>query len=273
LKEVYQLLINGLNYFDTFTLIAGPCQLETKQHALDMAGTLKEICDSLDIRLIYKTSYDKANRTSLNSKRGSGMELAKDVFHAIVNTYNVPVLCDVHSVCQVWEMAAYIDVIQIPAFLCRQTDLLVAAAQTGRVVNVKKGQFLSPWDVTHILHKLEANGSERNLITERGTTFGYNNLVVDMRSIPIMKKQGAKVIFDATHSVQRPGGLGGTSGGDRQYVQTLATAAVAIGVDGLFMETHEDPDNAPSDGPNMIPLADMKSLLERLLEFDRIARK
>lgn len=255
-----------------FSLIAGPCQMESREHAFDMAGALKEICGKLGIGLIYKTSYDKANRTSLSGKRGVGLEAAMAVFADIKSELDLPVLTDVHEPGQCAEVGAVVDVLQIPAFLCRQTDLLIAAANTGRVVNVKKGQFLAPWDMQNVLDKLTGSGNHNVLLTERGASFGYNTLVVDMRSLPTMAAMGAPVIFDATHSVQQPGGQGGSTGGQREFVEPLAKAALATGIAGLFIESHQDPDNAPSDGPNMIPLDQMESLLTRLMAIDKAAK-
>jgi len=253
-------------------LIAGPCQMETREHAFDMAGALKEMTDELGIGLVYKSSFDKANRTSLSGKRGAGLEAALPIFADLRKEFDVPILTDVHTEEQCRIVAEVVDVLQIPAFLCRQTDLLIAAAETGKVVNVKKGQFLAPWDMENVISKVTASGNPNVMATERGTSFGYNTLVSDMRGLPQMAAMGAPVIFDATHSVAQPGGLGGSSGGQRQFVETLARAAVAVGVAGVFMETHQDPDNAPSDGPNMVPLNEMKGLLERLMAFDRIAK-
>ncbi|MGC6484879.1 MAG: 3-deoxy-8-phosphooctulonate synthase [Candidatus Puniceispirillales bacterium] len=253
-------------------LIAGPCAIESEAHALDMAGALKEITTRLGIGFIYKSSFDKANRTSLSSSRGSGLEAGLKVFEAVKKAMGCPVLTDVHLPDQCAEVAAVVDVLQIPAFLCRQTDLLVAAAETGRVVNVKKGQFLAPWDMAHVVAKVADSGNPNILLTERGTSFGYNTLVSDMRALPQLAATGYPVIFDATHSVQQPGGLGGASGGQREFVPVLARAAVSVGVAGVFVETHQDPDNAPSDGPNMVPLAEMEALLERLIRFDRLAK-
>ena len=256
-----------------FTLIAGPCAMESKQHALDMSGGLKEICDELGIPFIYKSSFDKANRTSLNAKRGVGLEASLEVFQAVKDTHGVPVLTDVHERDHCAAVASVVDVLQIPAFLCRQTDLLVAAAETGCVVNVKKGQFLAPWDMRNVVTKLVESGNDKVLVTERGASFGYNTLVTDFRSLPIMAEDtGMPIVFDATHSVQQPGGRGGSSGGQREFVPVLASAAVAVGVAALFMESHQDPDSAPSDGPNMVPLHEMKSLLERLMAFDQVAK-
>ncbi len=254
------------------TLIAGPCQMESRDHAFDMAGRLKEICGRAGIGLVYKTSFDKANRTSLAGKRGVGLADALPVFAALRAELGLPVLTDVHEPGQCAEVAEVVDVLQIPAYLCRQTDLLVAAAKTGRVVNVKKGQFLAPWDMANVLAKIVDSGNADVLLTERGASFGYNTLVSDMRALPVMAATGAPVIFDATHSVQQPGGQGTSSGGERQFVPVLARAAVAVGVAGLFIETHQDPDNAPSDGPTMLPLAEMEPLLERLTAFDRLAK-
>lgn len=254
------------------SLIAGPCQMESREHAFMIAGVLKELCDKLGIGLVYKSSFDKANRTSLSGKRGIGLEKALEVFADLKKEYGFPVLTDIHTEEQCALVAKTVDVLQIPAFLSRQTDLLVAAAKTGRVVNVKKGQFLAPWDMKNVLAKLNDSGNPNIMLCERGASFGYNTLVSDMRSLPIMAAMGAPVVFDATHSVQQPGGQGGSTGGDRRFVETLARAAVAVGIAGLFVETHEDPDNAPSDGPNMVYLKDMPRLLEKLLAFDAIAK-
>lgn len=254
-------------------LIAGPCQMESREHAFDMAGRLKEITDRLGIGLIYKSSFDKANRTSLKAQRGIGLEKALEVFADLKQEFGFPVLTDIHTEEQCALVGQVVDVLQIPAFLCRQTDLLIAAAKTGRVINVKKGQFLAPWDMKNVLAKITENGNPNVLATERGVSFGYNTLVSDMRSLPIMAGFGAPVIFDATHSVQQPGGQGSSSGGQREFVETLARAAVAVGVAGVFIETHEDPDNAPSDGPNMVPIDKMAGLLEKLMAFDRIAKE
>jgi 2-dehydro-3-deoxyphosphooctonate aldolase (KDO 8-P synthase) len=253
-------------------LIAGPCQLESRQHAFDIAGHLKEITAALGIGLVYKTSYDKANRTSLGGRRGAGLDAALPIFADLRRDLGVPVLTDVHTEEQCAIVGEVVDILQIPAFLSRQTDLLIAAARTGKVVNVKKGQFLAPWDMKNVVAKVTASGNPNVLVTERGASFGYNTLVSDMRSLPIMAEIGAPVIFDATHSVQQPGGQGGSSGGERRFVETLARAAVAVGVAGVFIETHEDPDNAPSDGPNMVAIDDMPRLIETLLAFDRIAK-
>ncbi|EHK54953.1 3-deoxy-8-phosphooctulonate synthase [Allomesorhizobium alhagi] len=255
------------------TLIAGPCQLESRDHAFDMAGALKEMAARLGIGLVYKTSYDKANRTSLSATRGAGLDAALPVFDDLRKEFSLPVLTDVHSEEQCRIVAPHVDILQIPAFLSRQTDLLVAAAQTGKVINVKKGQFLAPWDMKNVVGKITGSGNPNVLVTERGASFGYNTLVSDMRALPIMADIGAPVIFDATHSVQQPGGQGGSSGGERRFVETLARAAVAVGVAGVFIETHQDPDNSTSsDGPNMVPLKDLPALVERLMAFDRIAK-
>ncbi|KEC75537.1 UNVERIFIED_ORG: 2-dehydro-3-deoxyphosphooctonate aldolase (KDO 8-P synthase) [Rhizobium esperanzae] len=254
------------------SLIAGPCQMESRDHAFMVAGMLKELCAKLGIGLVYKSSFDKANRTSLSAERGIGLEKGMEVFADLKKEFGFPVLTDVHTAEQCAEVAEVIDVLQIPAFLCRQTDLLIAAAKTGRVVNVKKGQFLAPWDMKNVLKKLNASGNPNVLLCERGASFGYNTLVSDMRSLPIMAAMGAPVIFDATHSVAQPGGQGESSGGQREFVETLARAAVATGIAGVFLETHQDPDNAPSDGPNMVYLNDMPRLLEKLLAFDAVAK-
>ena len=254
------------------TLIAGPCAMESREHAFHMAGALKEICGRLEIGFVYKSSYDKANRTSLSSQRGIGLEKAMGVFQDIKSELGVPVLSDVHEREQCAEAGEVLDILQIPAFLCRQTDLLLAAAATGKVVNVKKGQFLAPWDMKNVVDKLTGSGCQDVMLTERGASFGYNTLVSDMRALPQMANMGCPVIFDATHSVQQPGGQGGTSGGQREFVPVLASAAVAVGVAGVFIETHQEPDKAPSDGPNMVPLAEMEALLTRLMAFDQVAK-
>jgi len=253
-------------------LIAGPCALESRAHAFEMAGALKEITARLKIGFVYKTSFDKANRTSAQSARGIGLDKALAIFADLRGTLGVPVLTDVHEPDQCARVAAAVDVLQIPAFLCRQTDLLVAAAKTGRVVNVKKGQFLAPWDMANVVEKITGAGNPNVLVTERGASFGYNALVSDMRALPQLAEKGAPVIFDATHSVQQPGGQGTSSGGERKFVPVLARAAVAVGVAGIFIETHQDPDRAPSDGPTMIPLKDMEPLLKRLMEFDAVSK-
>ena len=254
-------------------LIAGPCAIESEAHALEMAGKLKEICAKLKIGFIYKSSFDKANRTALKGKRGVGLEEGLSVLASVKSKLEVPVLTDIHLPEQCREVAEVADILQIPAFLCRQTDLLVAAAKTNRIVNIKKGQFLAPWDMEQVIKKVTESGNKSVLVTERGTSFGYNTLISDMRALPQLAELGFPVIFDATHSVQQPGGLGHASGGQRQFVATLARAAVAIGVAGIFIETHENPDSAPSDGANMLPLAEMPALLEELLALDLLAKK
>jgi 2-dehydro-3-deoxyphosphooctonate aldolase (KDO 8-P synthase) len=255
------------------SLIAGPCALESRAHALEMASALKEIAARLKIGLVYKTSFDKANRTSAKSARGIGLNEALPIFADIRDTLGIAVLTDVHEIEQCARVAEAVDVLQIPAFLCRQTDLLIAAAKTGKTVNVKKGQFLAPWDMKNVVAKLTAAGNRNVLVTERGASFGYNTLISDMRALPILARDtGAPVIFDATHSVQQPGGQGTSSGGEREFVPVLARAAVAVGVAGVFIETHQDPDKALSDGPNMVPLKEMEGLLRRLMEFDRLAK-
>jgi len=254
-------------------VFAGPCQMESREHALEMAAALKEICARLGIGLVYKSSFDKANRTSLSGKRGLGLDKALDVFAEIRQSLGLPIVTDVHEAGQCTIVGEVVDVLQIPAFLCRQTDLLVAAAQTGRVIKIKKGQFLAPWDMKNVVAKVTDSGNANVLVTERGASFGYNTLVSDMRALPIMAEIGAPVIFDATHSVQQPGGQGTSSGGDRRFVPVLARAAVAVGIAGLFIETHQDPDRAPSDGPNMVPLKDFEGLLSRLQELDDVAKK
>src|SRR5437868_11520602 len=255
-------------------LIAGPCALESRGHALEMASALKEIAAKAGIGLVYKTSFDKANRTSVISQRGIGLEAALPIFAEIREQLGVPILTDVHEICQCKPVSEAADVLQIPAFLCRQTDLLAAAAATGRVVNVKKGQFLAPWDMAHVVAKITAAGNPNVLVTERGASFGYNTLVSDIRALPILARTtGAPVIFDATHSVQQPGGKGTASGGEREFVSVLARAAVAVGVAGVFIETHPDPDHAPSDGPNMVPLREFEALVQTLMAFDALAKK
>jgi 2-dehydro-3-deoxyphosphooctonate aldolase (KDO 8-P synthase) len=254
------------------SIIAGPCQLESRAHALEVAGALKEIAVRLGIGLVFKTSFDKANRTSGTAARGVGLDQALPVFAEIRSALGLPVLTDVHEAEQCAEAAQAVDVLQIPAFLCRQTDLLLAAAATGKVVNVKKGQFLAPWDMANVVGKITGGGNPNVLVTERGASFGYNTLVSDMRALPIMAQTGAPVIFDATHSVQQPGGQGTSSGGQREFVPVLARAAVAVGVAGVFIETHPDPDHAPSDGPNMVPLREFEALVKRLMAFDALAK-
>ncbi len=256
-----------------FALIAGPCAIESRAHALETADALRAIAGRVGVDLVYKSSFDKANRTSLDSPRGIGMAEGLDILADVAATYGLPVTTDVHSEDQCAPVAEAVALLQIPAFLCRQTDLLLAAAATGRAVNVKKGQFLAPWDMANVANKLAAGGAAGVLLTERGASFGYNTLVSDMRSLPIMARSGAPVVFDATHSVQQPGGLGGTSGGQREFVPTLARAAVAVGVAGLFIETHQDPDAAPSDGPNMVPLSELEALLRTLVALDGIAKQ
>lgn len=253
-------------------VFAGPCQLESRDHAFEMAIALKEMCSRLGLGLIYKSSFDKANRTSLSGKRGLGLEKGLQVFADIKGQLGLPIVTDIHDAGQCAVVGEVVDVLQIPAFLCRQTDLLVAATKTGRVIKIKKGQFLAPWDMKNVIAKVTESGNPNVLLTERGASFGYNTLVSDMRSLPIMAETGAPVIFDATHSVQQPGGQGTSSGGDRRFVPVLARAAVAVGVAGLFIETHQDPDNAPSDGPNMMPLDKLEALLSQLQEFDKIAK-
>ncbi len=255
-----------------FTLIAGPCQLETESHAIKISSQLKSITQDLGINFIYKTSFDKANRTSLKGKRGIGLEKSLPIFDKIRKEVGVPVLTDVHTAEQCSILAEHVDVLQIPAFLCRQTDILIAAAKTGKIINVKKGQFLAPWDMINVIKKIEDTGNKNILITERGASFGYNTLISDMRSLPIMSKFGFPVVFDATHSVQQPGGKGEKSGGQREFVPHLSRAAIAVGIGAIFIETHDDPDNAPSDGPNMVPLEDLKSLLKKLTEIDNLVK-
>jgi len=256
-----------------FTLIAGPCQLENEKHALDVANQLKQITQKLGIGLIYKTSFDKANRTSLTGKRGAGLDLSLPVFNKIRKELKIPVLTDIHNVEQCSIVSEHVDVLQIPAFLCRQTDLLIAAAKTNKIINVKKGQFLAPWDIVNVTKKISDSGNENILITERGASFGYNTLVSDMRSIPIMAKNGYPIVFDGTHSVQQPGGLGEKSGGQREFVEYLSRAATAVGIAAIFLETHQDPDNAPSDGPNMVPLNKLESLISKIVEIDNLVKK
>ena len=253
-------------------VLAGPCQMESRAHALEMATALKEIASRLGLGLVCKSSFDKANRTSLSGKRGIGLAAALDVFAEIRASLGLPVVTDIHEPAQCPTVAEVVDVLQIPAFMCRQTDLLIAAAKTGRVVKIKKGQFLAPWDMKNVVAKITGSGNPNVLVTERGASFGYNTLVVDMRSLPIMAETGAPVIFDATHSVQQPGGQGTSSGGDRRYVPVLARAAVAVGVAGLFIETHQDPDHAPSDGPNMVPLKQFEPLMRELMALDAVAK-
>ena len=255
------------------TLIAGPCQLESEQHAIEMVRKIKKITSKLKINFIYKTSFDKANRTSLKSKRGIGLEKSLKIFQKIKKKFNVPILTDVHTVEQCKIISNFVDIIQIPAFLCRQTDLLIAAAKTNKIINIKKGQFLAPWDMINVTKKISDNGNKNILVTERGASFGYNTLVSDMRSLVIMSKNGYPVVFDATHSVQEPGGKGDKSGGQREYIEHLSKAAAAVGVGALFIETHQDPDNAPSDGPNMLPINKLEVLLKKIIQIDKIVKK
>ncbi len=266
---------NGIKIsnINKLVLISGPCQLETEQHAMDMAGKIKEIAAKFNIGFIYKTSFDKANRTSLKGKRGAGLDSSLPIFDKIKKDLKIPVLTDVHNIEQCSIVSKHIDVLQIPAFLCRQTDLLIAAAKTNKIINVKKGQFLAPWDMVNVTKKISDSGNENILVTERGASFGYNTLVSDMRSIPIMSKNGYPVIFDGTHSVQQPGGLGEKSGGQREFVEYLSRAAAAVGIAGIFLETHQDPDNAPSDGPNMVPLNKLESLISQIVEIDSLVKK
>ena len=255
-----------------FTLIAGPCQIESREHATEMADAISAICRELGIGLIYKSSFDKANRSSVNAARGVGMDAGLEILASIRERFGVPVLTDVHTAEQCAPAAQAVDVLQIPAFLCRQTDLLLAAGETGRAINVKKGQFLAPWDMANVAAKIASTGNKRIMLCDRGTSFGYNTLVSDMRGLPIMAQTGYPVVFDATHSVQQPGGLGASTGGQREFVEPLARAALSIGVAAVFIETHQDPDHAPSDGPTMVPLHEMRSLLTRLKAFDSLAK-
>jgi 2-dehydro-3-deoxyphosphooctonate aldolase (KDO 8-P synthase) len=270
-----KILVQSIEISNTnpFVLIAGPCVLESRDHAMMMAENLTTLCNALGIPLIYKTSFDKANRTSIAGARGLGLEASLKIFEELRNTFNVPITTDVHSPEQCAAVANFVDVLQIPAFLCRQTDLLEAAAKTGKVINIKKGQFLAPWDMQNVVKKMESFGNSNIMLCERGASFGYNTLVSDMRSLSIMAQTGYPVIFDATHSVQQPGGQGASTGGKREFAPILARAAVAVGVAGVFLETHQDPDNAPSDGPNMIRLSDMKKVLSELKAFDSIAKE
>ncbi len=254
-------------------LIAGPCQLESESHAMEMAGKIKEIALRYNIGFIYKTSFDKANRTSIKGKRGAGLEKSLPIFDKIKKDLNIPILTDIHNEYQCSAVAPHADVLQIPAFLCRQTDLLIAAAKTNKIINVKKGQFLAPWDMVNVTKKISESGNDNILVTERGASFGYNTLVSDMRSIPIMAKNGYPIVFDATHSVQQPGGLGEKSGGQREFVEYLSRAATAVGVAAIFLETHQDPDNAPSDGPNMVPLNKLDELINKIVEIDKLIKK
>ncbi len=258
---------------EKIVIIAGPCQLETEQHAIDMASKIKEITSKFNLGFIYKTSFDKANRTSLKGKRGAGLEFSLPVFDKIKKELDIPILTDIHTEEQCTIVSNHVDILQIPAFLCRQTNLLVAAAKTNKIINIKKGQFLAPWDMVNVTKKISGSGNEKILVTERGASFGYNTLVSDMRSIPIMAKNGYPIVFDATHSVQQPGGLGEKSGGQREFVEYLARAAVAVGVAAIFIETHQDPDKAPSDGPNMIPLNQLENLIKQIVEIDNLIKK
>ncbi|WP_419255332.1 3-deoxy-8-phosphooctulonate synthase [Caulobacter sp. ErkDOM-YI] len=258
---------------EKLSIIAGPCQMESRQHALETAHALREMADRLGVGLIYKTSYDKANRTSANAQRGIGLHDSLAIFQEIREVTGLPTLTDVHEISHCAPVAEAVDVIQIPAFLCRQTDLLLAAAATGRAINIKKGQFLAPWDMKNVIAKVTGAGNPNVMACERGVSFGYNTLVSDMRSLPIMKEIGCPVVFDATHSVQQPGGLGGSSGGQREFVPVLARAAVSIGVACVFMETHPDPDNAPSDGPNMVPMSQFEALIANLLDYDALTKR
>ena len=255
-----------------FFLISGPCQLESRDHAIFIAEKIKKICEKLKIKLVFKTSFDKANRTSLDSKRGIGIDKSIKIFEEIKKKFDLPVLTDVHTIEQCNQIKNVVDIIQIPAFLCRQTDLLVAAAKTNLIINVKKGQFLAPWDMKNVIKKISASGNDKILVTERGVSFGYNTLISDMRSLSIMKKENYPVIFDATHSVQRPGGEGDASGGEREFIYDLSKAAISNGISGLFIEVHEDPDNAPSDGPNMIKLSDLEKFLANIKKIDDLVK-
>ena len=254
------------------TLIAGPCQLENEDHAMQIASQIKNITDKLKINFIYKTSFDKANRTSLKGKRGLGIEKSLLVFEKIKKKLNIPILTDVHNVEQCADVSSYVDIIQIPAFLCRQTDLLIAAAKTKKIINIKKGQFLAPWDMENVIKKVSNSGNDNILVTERGASFGYNTLVSDMRSLPILTKYGYPVVFDVTHSLQQPGGKGDRSDGEREFISHLARAATAVGIAAIFIETHQDPDNAPSDGPNMLPLKKLENLLKKLIKIDKLIK-
>ena len=253
-------------------LIAGPCSIESKEHAINHAGMIKDICKKLSINFVYKSSFDKANRTSTESSRGVGLEKGLSILSDVKKSFNLPILTDVHETHQCKDVAEIVDILQIPAFLCRQTDLLTAASETKKVINVKKGQFLAPWDMVNVTKKIEESGNKNILVTERGASFGYNTLVSDMRALPIMSRFGFPIVFDATHSVQQPGGMGEKSGGQREFVPYLARAAIAVGVGAIFIETHEDPENAPSDGPNMVPLNEIKKLLKKLTEIDKIIK-
>ncbi len=263
----------GIGNDKPLVILAGPCQMESRSHALEMAAAIKEISDQYKIGIVYKTSFDKANRSSITTERGLGIDRALPIMAEIRETYGLPVMTDVHERDQCAAVAEVVDILQIPAFLCRQTDLLLAAGETGRVINVKKGQFLAPWDMKNVAKKIASTGNEKILLCERGASFGYNTLVSDMRALPIMAETGYPVVFDATHSVQQPGGQGDRSGGQREFVPYLARAAVAVGVAAVFIETHQDPDAAPSDGPNMVPVQQLPQLIENLIAFDRLAKK
>ena len=260
------------NLKEKFFIIAGPNVIESEEHVMEMAKELKKIFSNYDVNFIFKTSFDKANRTSLSSYRGLGFEEGLRILQKVKDTYNIPIITDIHESWQAEPVGKVVDIIQIPAFLCRQTDLLVAAAKTNKIINVKKGQFLAPWDMSNVVKKISDTGNSNILITERGASFGYNTLVSDMRSIPIMAQTGYPIVFDATHSVQQPGGMGDKSGGERKFVSHLSRAAVAVGIAAVFIETHQDPDNAPSDGPNMVPLNEMDSLVNKLLEIDKLIK-
>ena len=270
-----QISLNKFNVSNDlpFFLISGPCQLENRDHAMFMAEEIKKITDKLQINLVYKTSFDKANRTSLKSERGIGLDKSIKVFEEIKRNFNLPILTDVHSPEQCNQVKNVVDIIQIPAFLCRQTDLLVSAAKTNLIVNIKKGQFLAPWDMKNVIKKISDSNNDNILVTERGVSFGYNTLVSDMRSISILKKEQYPVIFDATHSVQQPGGKGVSSGGEREFIYDLSKAAIAVGVAGLFLEVHDDPDNAPSDGPNMLRLSDLENFLNNIKKIDDLVKQ
>ncbi len=271
-QRIVKILNFSVSNNHPFFLIAGPCSIESKDHAINHAGIINEISKKLSINFVYKSSFDKANRSSKNSKRGVGIEQGLEILSSVKETFNIPILTDVHEPFQCKDVAKIVDIIQIPAFLCRQTDLLTAAAETNKIINIKKGQFLAPWDMKNVLEKILDVGNKNVLLTERGTFFGYNTLVSDMRAIPQMSEFGYPIVFDATHSVQQPGGLGSTSGGQREFVPILSRAAVSIGISGLFIEVHEDPDKAPSDGQNMLKLSGLESLLTKLIEIDRIVK-
>ena len=271
-QRIVKILNFSVSNNHPFFLIAGPCSIESKDHAINHAGIINEISKKLSINFVYKSSFDKANRSSKNSKRGVGIEQGLEILSSVKETFNIPILTDVHEPFQCKDVAKIVDIIQIPAFLCRQTDLLTAAAETNKIINIKKGQFLAPWDMKNVLEKILDVGNKNVLLTERGTSFGYNTLISDMRAIPQMSEFGYPIVFDATHSVQQPGGLGSTSGGQREFVPILSRAAVSIGISGLFIEVHENPDKAPSDGQNMLKLSGLESLLTKLIEIDRIVK-